>query len=168
MLAYIVVGKLGAAHGINGWLKAWPVNRESANFLGYSPLYINQQQQWIVAAIEGYKQQGRCYLLKLAGIENPEIARTLVGKELAVTRSQLPPLAANEYYWADLIGCSVYNHNDLALGQVIYCIDTGANDVLVVKNECGREHAVPYLPGQVIINVDIVQRIIKVAWEPLF
>lgn len=98
----------------------------------------------------------------------------LINCEIFIDASQLPDLNSGEYYWKDLLGCQVVTVSGYQLGQVINMIETGSNDVLVVKANlkkdafCIQERLIPFLEGQVIKHVDIAVRIIKVDWDPSF
>lgn len=162
--AYIIVGKIGSTYGIHGWLKIKSYAESDTNLLEYSPWYIkNQRDEWTTIAVESGRMHGKSLIVKLAGIHNPEEARLLTGKIIAITRSQLPKLDENEYYWSDLIGLTVINQSGETLGKVIYLMETGSNDVLVVKGE--KEHAIPYLFGKVITRIDLTKKEIHVDWE---
>ena len=76
-------------------------------------------------------------------------------------RGAFPAAQENEYYWADLIGLKVVNEQDEDLGTVSRVFGTGANDVLVVKNE--RERLIPFI-GEVVKKVDLAGRVIRVDW----
>jgi 16S rRNA processing protein RimM len=52
------------------------------------------------------------------------------------------------------------------LGVVDHLIETGANDVLVVRGE--RERLIPFTPGHAVVAVDLEQRRLTVAWDPAF
>jgi 16S rRNA processing protein RimM len=162
--AYIIVGKIGSTYGIHGWLKIKSYAEFNANLLEYKPWYIqNQQDEWSTIDVESGRMHGKSLIVKFAGIHNPEEARLLTGKIIAITRSQLPKLDENEYYWSDLIGLTVINQNGENLGKVIYLMETGSNDVLIIKGE--KEHAIPYLFGKVITNIDLAKKEIHVDWE---
>jgi len=80
-----------------------------------------------------------------------------------VQRDQLPE-SKDEYYWADLIGLEVVTTKDVNLGLVDSLMETGANDVLVVKGD--SERLVPWIADEVIVKVDLESRIITVDWDP--
>jgi len=156
---YVVVGKIGTSFGIKGWLK---VTTFSDQLLDYSPWYITKDPGWQEIKIEDGREHGRGLIVKLSGLNNPEQAKLLTGKLIAVKRSQLPALKKNEFYWNDLLGLTVVNQQGETLGTVSYLMETGANDVLVVKKD--KEYAIPYLPD-VIKQVDLEKRIIYVDWD---
>lgn len=164
--AYIAIGKIGSPYGVHGWLKIRTYTEFGASILDYVPWYLSDvNNEWKVATVEQGRAHGSGIIVKLAGIESPEEARLYTGKTIAVTRSQLPTLAENEYYWSDLIGLTVINKNGEILGKVIYLMETGSNDVLVVKGE--KEIAIPYLLGEVVTRVDLLKQEIHVDWELL-
>jgi len=108
---------------------------------------------------------GKGIIVKFNGIHTPEEARQLTGKLIEIERSHLPTLPKNEFYWSDLEGLTVINKNGDILGKVIYLIETGSNDVLVVKGK--REFAIPYLLGSVVTSVDLEKQEIHVSWDIL-
>jgi 16S rRNA processing protein RimM len=52
------------------------------------------------------------------------------------------------------------------LGTVSHLLATGANDVLVVRGE--RERLLPFVRDQVVIEVNLDQRLLRVDWDPDF
>lgn len=160
---YITVGKIGSTYGVHGWLKIHSYTEFGASILDYSPWYLSQDQEWQAVTLEGGRLHSNVVLAKFTGINSPEEARLLTGKMIAITRSQLPALKKDEYYWSDLEGLTVINKNGDILGKVSYLIATGSNDVLVIKGN--KEQAIPYLPGSVILSVDLEKKEIHVDWE---
>ncbi len=161
--AYIVVGKFGSTYGIHGWIKILTYTEFGENILTYKPLSVNRNNVWTIVDIEDGRLYGKGVIVKIAGINSPEEARLFTGLSIGVTRSQLPKLEKNEYYWSDLIGLTVINKNGETLGKVIYLMETGSNDVLVIKGE--KEHGIPYIMGSVIKKVDLEKQEIHVDWE---
>ncbi len=102
-----------------------------------------------------------------------DTAMQLTGALIAITPDQLQALSENEFYWRDLIGLRVINREGIELGTVQRLMETGANDVLVVSDEQtaeqgGREHLVPWTPGQAVLEVDLEQGRIQVDWDEDF
>jgi len=163
---FIRIGKVGATYGVHGWLRIHANTELNTNILKYQPWYLsNDNNQWDSVTLEDGRIHGNSIIIKLTGFDTPEQSRLLTGKIIAITRSQLPKLDQGEYYWSDLEGLTVINKNGVVLGTVSYLIETGANDVLVVKDQNNKEQAIPYLPGKVIINVDLTNQQIQVDWE---
>ncbi len=160
---YVVIGKIGSTYGIKGWLKILSYTENVVNILNYGPWYIQENTGWQAIEVQDGKEHGKGVIAKFAGFDVPEKARILSGKPIAVRQSQMPKLAKNEYYWNDLKGLTVINQHGQTLGQIIYLLATGANDVLVVKG--AKEHAIPYLPGQVVKSIDLDKSEMHVDWD---
>jgi 16S rRNA processing protein RimM len=95
------------------------------------------------------------------GCNDRDSAAGFRGREVAVSRSEFPQAAENEFYWADLVGLSVVNTAGEDLGVVARVFETGANDVLVVEGD--RERLIPFIEA-VIQQVDLAGRTIRVDW----
>ena len=163
----IKVGKIGSTYGVHGWIKVRSYTEFGDGILQYQPWYIslNDQDNWRPIEVEESRMHGDRVIVKFKGINSPEEAALLTGHFIGINRSQLPSLKKNEFYWSDLEGLTVVNKLGEVLGTVIYLIETGSNDVLVVKGK--TEHAIPYLPGEVVLNVDLEKKEILVDWEIL-
>lgn len=168
----MVVGRLGAVYGIKGWMKITSYTDIPEGIFDYSPWYIQQKGEWKEVAIEDFKRHGKGLIAKLAGVDVREEAQSMTGAEIAIYATQLPELE-DDFYWRDLIGCAVETDKGYTLGTVSDMMETGSNDVLVVKANATdafgkKERLIPFLTEQVIINVDITARKIIVNWEPNF
>lgn len=162
---YVIIGKIGSTFGIKGWLKIHSFAEFGPQILEYKPWYISSSgnDDWEIVDIEAGEIHGKGVIAKIAGVETPEQARLFTGKLIGMERSQLPKLKKNEYYWSELEGLTVIDQHGAILGKVIYIMETGSNDVLVVKGD--KEHAIPYLPGKVVLDVDLEKQEILVDWE---
>ena len=97
----------------------------------------------------------------------------IVGSEIIVAENVLPELPEGEFYWRDLIGMVVVTTKGYNLGTVSELMETGANDVLVVKANPNdgfgqKERLIPYLADQVVISVSAETKQICVDWDPGF
>ena len=136
------------------------------NILNYSPWLLKKDSETrLVAVIDG-KLQGKAVVAQLDGVNDRDRAASLMGWDIFITPDQLPKVAKGEYYWSDLIGLNVETDVGVQLGTVDGLLETGANDVLVVKGE--RERAIPFLQGKTIINIDLDAGKIVVDWDPEF
>lgn len=162
---YIVVGKIGSTYGVQGWLKILSYTEWTNNILEYTPWYLGDGENWTPITLMGSREHGKGIVVKFAKYDTPEQARLLTGKSIAIKRSQLPALKKGEFYWDDLKGLTVINQDGINLGKVIYIIETGSNDVLVVKGD--KEHAIPYIQDDVIKSIDLENQVIHVDWDIL-
>lgn len=160
------MGRVSGVYGVRGWLRVRSDCEPMEQLLEYSPWQMKTATGWRSLALEGGKIHGRGLLVKLAGTDDREQARDLVGSDIAVDRSQLPALAADEYYWNDLIGLGVVTRDGEQLGRVSGLMQTGTNDVLVVSGD--RERLIPFIREQVVLAVDAQARRIEVDWDPDF
>ena len=163
----IAVGRIVGAFGVQGWVRVKSYTEPVENIFEYRP--------WRIATRDGLKLfdvlDGRSHsdgqvVVQLQGIADRDLASALRGSEVIVTRSQLPEAGAEEIYWVDLIGCEVQTVDGIAFGTIAELIETGSNDVLVVRG--GRERLIPFLRGQVVKSVDLVARKVIVEWDPEF
>ena len=161
---YVVVGKIGTPYGVKGWVKILSFTEEIDQILDYDPWYLEDESGWRPIDVTDGARHGKGIIAKLEGFDTPEQSRLLTGLKVSVKRAQLAPLKTNEYYWRDLEGLTVINQDGKVLGKVIYLMETGANDVLVVKNE--KEHAIPYIK-EVVLSIDLNKREMHVKWELL-
>ena len=132
--------------------------------LEYQPWLLGEDKR-PVKIIDGRKQ-GKGLAALLPDFEDREQAATLVGSKIFVGRDQLPATGDDEYYWSDLEGLDVHTTKGEVLGQVERLMETGANDVLVIRGE--REHLVPFIQGQYVTRVDLEAGLIEVDWDPEF
>jgi 16S rRNA processing protein RimM len=160
---YVNVGKVGSTYGIHGWVKIQSFTESITHILDYTPWYLEQGNDWQRIEVTDSRLHGKGIIVKFAGYDDPERSRLLAGKAIAVPRSSLPTLPKGDYYWNDLKGLTVINQHGEILGKVIYLLATGANDVLVVQGK--KEHAIPYLLKDVIVNIDLVNKTILVNWD---
>lgn len=101
------------------------------------------------------------YLLGIAGVTDRDQATALVGRVLRVARDTLPPLAAGEFYWQDLVGCEVTDQVGRLLGRVQAIFDNGAHGVGSVVDAQGHETLIP-LVAPLLLVVDVEGRHVQV------
>ncbi|MFC3032393.1 ribosome maturation factor RimM [Pseudoalteromonas fenneropenaei] len=169
----IVVGKLGAPYGIKGWLKVHSFTDDPEGIFDYSPWLIGQQGKWQTFEVVDWRRHNKGYIAKFAQINDRDEALAMTNVEIAVEEAQLPELPEGEFYWRDLIGMSVVTDKGYDLGIVDDLMETGSNDVLVVKahkkDAFGQaERLIPFLPETVILAVEHTERKITVDWDPAF
>ena len=126
---------------------------------------MRDAQTELSVQVVAQKHQGKKLLVKLGGVDDCDTAQKLVGFEIGIEPQALPALE-NEYYWRDLIGLTVNDTHGVTLGEVYYLMETGANDVLLLKDSTGKSLAIPWIPD-VVIEVDIEKSTIIADWEPL-
>lgn len=163
------LGSIVAAHGIKGWVKVFSFTDPMPQILSYSPWYLQKGKSTkTVDVVEG-RQQGKGLIACLADIEDRNEAELLIGYDVWVDYDALPDLDDGEYYWHQLIGLTVTNTDGEQLGQIDHMLETGANDVMVVKPTTGsvddQTRLVPYVEDRVVLAVDLEDRAVTVDWS---
>jgi len=162
----VVLGRLSGLYGVQGWLKVFSDTEPREGIIKYPDWWVRQQGGWKRMRVEQGRRHGKGVVVKLEGIDNRDAAAKLLNAEVAVDRNTLPETAPGEFYWTDLEGLTVVCVDGTELGRVDHLIETGANDVLVVTGE--RERLIPYIPEQVIKQIDLEQGRMVVDWDPEF
>lgn len=162
----VALGRINGHFGVKGWVKVYSHTQPKEQIVKYSPWLLKQGGEWrSIRVLEG-KAHSKTVIARLDGIDSRELAESLIGAEIAINRDQMQPAAEGEYYWLDLIGLQVVNLAGEELGEVRNLMETGANDVLVVRGE--RERLIPFVQGQFIKEVDLDNGKIRVDWDPEF
>jgi 16S rRNA processing protein RimM len=150
----VAVARVGRPHGLRGELRLDPAGGLPAGLGSYRTLLLEQRGVYTPVELEGERRNGRFLLAKFSGIDTPEQARAWTHATLWVDRAEMPPLADDEFYHADLVGCRVEDEGGAGLGEVVDVVAGGAHDLLVVR-EAGREWMLPVLARWVpAIEVD--------------
>jgi len=162
------VGRISAAHGIKGWVKVYSYTDPIAGILDYAPWYLSKRNVDRTVTVGEGKASGRALVARLEGIDDRDQAELLVGCDIWVDSDRLPSLEAGEYYWHQLEGLVVRNLDGARYGTVDHLIETGANDVLVIRPDAdsidGRERLVPWVEGTIVRDVDLAAGEIRVDW----
>ncbi|KAA8996196.1 ribosome maturation factor RimM [Affinibrenneria salicis] len=169
----LVLGKMGSAYGIRGWLRVFSSTEDAESIFDYQPWFIQRAGGWQLIELEGWKRHNQDLVIKVKDVDDRDAANLLTNCEIVVDSRQLPVLDEGEYYWKDLIDCQVVSVSGYQLGKVADMMETGSNDVMVVranlKDAFGiKERLIPFLTGQVIKRVDLSARLIEVDWDPGF
>ena len=165
----IVLGRLGAAWGIKGSIKVESYTDPPASILRYPVWHVaTLDGGWQTVRVLGGRAHGngRSVVVELEGVANPEEARRFALRDVAQPRSALPQPAPGEYYWEDLVGCSVATLDGTELGVVSHFLEFPASPVMVVR-EGARERWVPLVPRH-LKKVELGLRRVTVDWDPEF
>lgn len=118
--------------------------------------------------LDDWKYYKKRFLIKIKGIVNRNEAKKINNYNIIVDGTKLPILKKGEYYWKDLIGCTV-TVDGCKIGVVVNLIATGSNDVLVVrvtlksfKIKHIKEVFIPFIENKVIQNIDLIYKNIEV------
>jgi 16S rRNA processing protein RimM len=167
----IVLGKIYSVHGVRGEVKVYSFTDPLDNLLDYPHWTLRRDGEVRQVEVASGRVQAKALVVKLKGLDDREVARSFAGFDICVERSLLPALDAGEYYWYQLEGLRVIDQQGRLLGVVDHLLETGANDVLVVRACAGslddRERLLPYT-AQCVQSVDLPVGEMHVDWDADF
>ena len=120
-------------------------------------------------SIRSIKDHSDSIVAQIDGVDDRNVAETLKGVRIFVSRSAFPPATEGEFYWVDLIGLDVINREGVRLGVVKDLMATGPHSVLVLEDAPQAdvdpvERMIPFVDAYVD-EVDMAGRCIKVDWQ---
>lgn len=160
----VVLGRIAGPFGTRGWVRVHSSTEPRDSILRYAPWHVGREGSWFRIDVAEGRLHGRAVVARLEGCQTRDEANGYRGCEIAVERSQLPDAEEGDFYWTDLVGLRVATAHGVELGEVERMLETGANDVMVVRG--GIERLIPFLPGAVVRTVDVDRGIIVVDWHP--
>lgn len=160
---YVAVGKLRRPHGVRGEILMEVFTDFPERLQAGSTLYAGDTRQELSLTHRRCHQNN--LLLTFEGYQTPESVSVLRNKIVYVLTADLPHLPEGEYYHHQLIGLKVVDEVGASLGQVIEILETGANDVLVVRPEVGRDILLPMI-NDVVLEIVLADGLIRVHLLP--
>jgi 16S rRNA processing protein RimM len=159
----VILGRIVGLFGVRGWIKVYSYTEPREAVLDYRDWLLDRDGDWQRVELAEGKRHGKAVIARLEGIDDRDAAAELIGSDIGVDRDALPEPEEGHYYWADLEGLAVVHRDGSELGRVACLLATGANDVLVVDGPV--ERLIPFVPGTVILDVDLAAGVIHVDWE---
>jgi 16S rRNA processing protein RimM len=156
---YLAVGFLRRAHGVRGEIimdlhTDFPERLRSGR-----KLFLGEERKAMTLA--GARPHAKGMLVQFKGIETPEDAGQLRNQWVYVRAADVPSLPEGKLYQHELLGFGVEDEHGNHLGELVEIIETGANDVYVIKGESGKELLLPAIPS-VILETDVARRLLRV------
>lgn len=161
----INIGKIVGTYGYQGMVRIMPLTDFPERFKKLKSVILWQNGKDIKVMVEAVRSHKESYLLKLQGIDSLEAAKDYHNALLKIDESQLYPLPAGHYYHFQLQGLSVYDQDKGFLGELTEVLETGANDVYVVKSAEYGEILLPAIKD-VILKVNLEEKIMRVRLLP--
>ena len=165
----VLVGEIIGAHGLKGWVRVFSYTRPVKQILTYSPWQLvspNEREEFTISCS---RVSGKKIMVLFEECMSRDAADGLMARQIFIDRSQMPKLESGDFYWNDLVGMHVKSTEGVFFGYVDTLIETGANDVLVVSPSKGswddQERLIPYVEGEIIVNVDQSSNQITVNWQ---
>jgi len=152
---YLVVGFLRRPHGVKGEI-LMDVHTDFPERLKTGmTLFVGDEYQPMTIASRRPHASGM--LVRFRGLKSPEGAGLYRNTWVFVPTANRPSLPEGEYYHHQLIGMNVVTDEGMDLGVLADILETGANDVYVVRNADGDEVLLPAIPP-VILDIKLADR----------
>lgn len=156
----VSIGQVLEPHGLAGELKVLPLTDAPAYYEAHCRAVLLETPGGLRRyEVRVLRRAGNRWRMALAGVESRAAAEPLAGAPVLLEREQLKPLEPGEYLVDDLVGCTVRTRGGETVGRVDGIMETGANDVLVVRTAQGApaseaEVLIPRTP-EVVVAVDL-------------
>ena len=138
---YLVVGRVLRPHGVRGELRIGIITDHPERLVQHAHFYLahpdspEEAQRYSVEEIRRHKEIA---LLKLEGCDDRNAAEAFRDLLVQVPLEEAVPLEEGEYYHFQVVGVRVETESGEWLGQVVEVLETGANDVYVVRGPRGE------------------------------
>ena len=162
----VVVGRVGSPYGVKGWVNMQSFTNPPDNILDYQPWLLKAKGgRWRRVEDVRCRRHKKGFIALIEATADRDAAAAMTGQLVGIPAQALPePADADEYYWRELAGCEVMNESGAKLGRVDHLMETGANDVLVVRSEEGEQLLIPFA-AEYVLAVDRESRTITVDWD---
>ncbi|MGH8216246.1 MAG: ribosome maturation factor RimM [Rhodanobacteraceae bacterium] len=162
----VLLGRIVGVHGVRGMVKLESFTEPRLAIFDYKPWLLERDagEFETIVEVDGHSQ-GKGIVAALAGIDDRDAAAIWIGARIWIPREALPELQAGECYQTDLEGLQVVNETGDDLGRISHVFDNGAHDVLVMRDEAGRERLIPYVAGVYVKAVDLGAGRVTVHWD---
>ena len=145
MEEYLRVGVISNTHGVRGEVKIFPTTDDIGRFKKLKQCVIDSGKEYVAVEVESCKFFKQTPILKFKSIDQLNDVERYKGKDLLVHREHAVKLEKNEFFIIDLIGLKVESDEGMDIGTLTEVLQTGANDVFVVKTAEGEEVLIPYI-----------------------
>ncbi|MCC6986283.1 MAG: 16S rRNA processing protein RimM [Anaerolineales bacterium] len=156
---YLAIGFLRRPHGVSGEMIMDLHTDFPERIKAGRKVYVGEKRETLV--FESARPHGKGMLARLRGCDSPESAGRYRNQWVYVKSTEVPTLPEGQVYKHELIGLTVTADTGETLGVLAEILETGANDVYVVKKEGGGELLLPAI-ADVILETDMNERVMKV------
>jgi len=144
MTEQFIAGIVGAPFGVKGFVKVRPLSGEIGHLLKLQSVVVSKDGEERVLQIEETAPAASAVLMRFAGIDSPERAKTFTGARLIVGREQAAPLKESEFYIEDLKGLPVITENGETIGHITDIIEGGGGELAEIELSGGGKRLVPF------------------------
>ncbi|MDO4296288.1 MAG: ribosome maturation factor RimM [bacterium] len=155
MEEFLRVGVISSTHGIRGEVKVYPTTDDIARFQDLKEVWLDTKREKQLLHVTGVKFFKNMAILRFKEFSDINEIEKYKGCDLLVDRAHAVKLEEGEYFIADLLGLAVVTEDGEAFGTLEDVMQTGANDVYVVRTNEGKEVLLPVIPDCVLdVNLE--------------
>ena len=151
---FLVVGKIHRPHGLKGDVVFEVLTDFPERLRTGVTLFVGDGHTAVT--VERRRWHRSSLLIRFESIDKPEMLAPLTNQYVYVRADDRPPLPDGEFYHHQLLGLKVISDEDQELGNLFQILETGANDVYIVKNDVGKEILLPAI-GEVIKEINLAE-----------
>ena len=154
---YLILGKIHRPHGIRGEVRMSLLTDFPERLLDMETVFLGKSptdKKLRMVELEDVRFHKRYALLSLSGVESRDAAERLKGQMVMIDLASAVPLEEDEYYLYQLIDLMVQTEAGKQIGRIKDVMETGANDVYIVKNDVHGELLLP-AHEETILKIDI-------------
>ena len=151
---FLAVGKLRRPHGVSGEIAMEIYTDFPERLKPGKKLFLGDEH--IPVRLQSVRMHNQLILIHLEGYKTREEVGSLRNQVVYVPTSKLPLLDEGEYYHHQLIGLMVFDESGRSLGKIAEILETGANDVFIIRSNDRGDILLPYLE-ELVIRIDLDQ-----------
>lgn len=152
------VGFIVNTHGLKGEVKVKQITDFIERFNVGNKVYIEGEDgSYESLQIDSCRQQKQMLILHFKEYNSLETVEWMKGKKLLIKKEQQTPLPEGEYYYHEIIGCTVFSTDGEEIGIIDHILAPGANDVWVAYDQNDKEILIPYI-DDVVKEVDVAKK----------
>lgn len=152
---FLEVGQLRRPHGVKGEIQMVVYTDFPERITPGRVVYLGDR--YLPHTISTKRMQNEIMLLAFEGFPDRTAVEILRNQRVSVRAEEIPELPVGEFYQHQLLDLQVVRDNGIVLGVVAEILETGANDVLVVMDETGKEILLPLI-DDVVLQIDLETR----------
>lgn len=151
---FVLIGRLQRVHGVDGEIALRVLTDFPQRIRRGKKVFVGEAHRQMI--IESVRPKAELLLLTFKGITTREAAQELTNLEVFVETGNLPKLPEGQYYHHQILGLQVFEGEEL-LGQLSEIIETGANDVFVIRLVRGGELLIPNI-SEVVLAIELEEK----------
>lgn len=162
---FLQIGIITTTHGVRGEVKVFPTTDDNARFKQLKTVLVDTGKTQMELTIKNVKFFKNLVILKFKEFDSINDVEKFRQAKLLVTRENAVELKENEYFIADLLDLQAVSDEGEELGVIADVLQTGANDVYVIRKPDTKDLLVPAIKD-CIKNIDMEKGVMTIHLLP--